>query len=191
MDNIIDIDLYKFINILTEQVEYGHLNAINEFKYSCFKFKFKIKGYENEKKFCDFLKSKMSEGLMPWDICNYFIRNNIKYKLRFVICRKIGIKSNLVLLKTVLFLNKESIKLSLKKKYKINLILNKKEINGKIRPNFMFSIFSFKKKKLFFIQTDTNFWGKPKIIKKNNEKFKAVSWGWLFSQFGICDYNVE
>lgn len=194
MGNIIDINLYKAISDLTEQIEYMHeymhFHMINEFRYSCFKFKFKIKEYENKKKFCSFLKSKLSENLMPWDVCNYFISNNIKYRISFIICKEIGIRNNLILLKTVLYLKKEMLKLSLKKKYRLNLTLNKKKINGKIRPYFMFSILNVKRNKLFFIQADTNFWAKPKVLKVDNNKFKAVSFGWLFSQLGICDYNV-
>lgn len=68
--------------------------------------------------------------------------------------------------------------------YKIEIKLNKLEINNKKRNNFDIRLWSINKRTFYFIQCDSNIWWKPKRIIKNTTEENYKSIGWLFIQFG-------
>ncbi len=157
---------------------------LNEFEYSCFKFKFNIQSQKLQEQFVELICT--DKTLMPWDLGNFFLQNNIKFKIKFRYVKGLGFKGNYVLFKTVKWMQKEQLKIFIKEfisNYKFNIQLNKKEINNKNRINFEFQYMNVKKKTIYCIQADSNIWWKPKRIIKNTNNYDYKSIGWLFVQF--------
>jgi len=70
---------------------------------------------------------------------------------------------------------------------KLEVTKTKKIINKKTRNDFMISFTNFKYPKGFgcYIQSDSNIWWSPKLIKKKH------GWliGWLFISFGYMNFK--
>lgn len=173
------------------QVYNKQLKEIRHFRYSCFDFKFSIKEQKLQEKFVEVI---LRDKVMPWNICDFFILNNIKYSLRFKYCNNLTIKDNSKLLKTVLILNKTKLKVRIhnwKNKYKILHKANKKVINNKKRRNFVFQLINLDTKVMYFIQCDSNIWWKPKKIVEEFDNGHVFSIGWLFCQIGKAKYKKQ
>jgi hypothetical protein len=87
------------------QVYNKNFEQIKRFEYSAFSFKFNIATQDLQEEFVEFLcKEDESKDIMPWEICNFFLKRNIKYSLSFKYMKKAGLQLNYTLFKTVLFL---------------------------------------------------------------------------------------
>ncbi|GCD11746.1 hypothetical protein [Clostridium tagluense] len=175
------------------KIYHGDLKDINSFEYSCFKFKCKLNTQELMEKFAEVV---CSDGtLLPWDICNFFLRNDVPYSINFRYVRPINFHGNYILWKAVMFLKKQKIKLDFnnwKDSFEIKPTIEKKLNNEKERYEFMFHILNKKSRKLFFVEVDSNIWWKPKIIKRNFESCSRVfSIGWLFMQIGLMKFKEK
>lgn len=100
----------EFFQKVKNRVYEGEFKELNGFEYSCFKFKFKLDNQQYQREFSNFLY--YNNPLMPWDVCNFFNQRGIDFKINYRYCKGIGLKSNFILFKTVLFLKKEIIRVS-------------------------------------------------------------------------------
>lgn len=176
----------NLVKNLKYQVDNKNLKQINKFEYSNFKFKFNIIKQEDQEAFVEFI-DKSPNNLMPWDVCNYFLDNNIKYSINFRYVKEKSLKSNWTLFKTVMFLKKEKLKVYIKD-INVDATCRKKMINNKERYDFLLQILNLRTKKIYFIQGDSNIWWKPKKIVKKDDKICMVSYGWLFAQVGKAEF---
>lgn len=154
---------------------------LNRFDFGAFKFKFKIENNEHKHEFVDFLEENKNL-LLPWDFCNFFIERNIKYSINYRYLKEVNLKDNLYLLYLVIYLKKEKFLKNIKKPFAMTI--ERKEINGRKRISFLFQYFNHVKKSMYFIQTDSNIWWKPRKIEEKNENAEVTSFGWLFMQIG-------
>lgn len=129
-----NLQLLKLVNNMEELVKKGELKEITGFNYLSFLFEFNISGMEMMNKYMNFLKSYVFEGkvLVPWDICNFFIANDIKYKVKFKYNMKIGIQENFLYFRTVLALKKEKIKYNIRSSIKKNILKFLRYLTDKI-----------------------------------------------------------
>ena len=118
------LQLLKLINNMEEVVEKGELKEITGFQYLSFLFNFNILNIEMIYKYIEFLKGYVFQDkvLVPWDICNFFIANDVKYKIKFKYNKDISLSENFLYFKVVFFLKTEKIKYNVKSFTKKNII---------------------------------------------------------------------
>lgn len=158
---------------------------ITSFAYSSFIFRFKITSQAVQEEFCNFVCD--TETLLPWDICNFFFKRDIKFSIGFRYVKGMGVKGNWVLFKCFLYLKKAIVRLTIKKFFHAFVIIpsaEKKMINGKERRELMIKLINRKTRTIYFIQADSNIWWKPRRIINHSEKVSMASIGWLFVQVG-------
>lgn len=180
----------SFKNKLRWQVYNKNFKSIKKFEYSYFTFKFLLDSQKQQEEFTEFVCSK--DDLMPWELGNFFIQQNIKFKIRFRYLKNFSLKRNSIMYRTVKNIQWQLYKIYIKQfinNYKFDIELNRKEINKKIRLNFMLQFLNIKKRVIYYIQADSNIWWKPKIIRNKNSDFEGVSIGWLFAQIGKAKFK--
>lgn len=89
------------------------ISLLNNFEYSCFKFKFKNKTMTDlaVKQILTYINYHIQQNdLYPWDLANFLLRNKVKFSINFKFCKGISIGTNFALFKEVLRLKKELIR---------------------------------------------------------------------------------
>lgn len=98
-----------FLTRLRWQTATGEFSEMNSFITDCFEYDF-IKPLESEQQ-NDFMKfigdSDNFNSLSVLDFCNYFLKQNIPFKLKFRYCRKREVWFNLNCYKIAKYLQKE------------------------------------------------------------------------------------
>lgn len=180
----------SFIIKLKWKIYNKDFKSINNFEYSCFKFKIKMTEQQHMEEFIEFIEEK--EPLLPWDLCNFFMQRRIKYSIHFRYLKDIGYNGNWVLFKTVLFLKLQKLRvyfLNYINNFKIVPSIKKREINGKLRRDILVQFFNINKRTVYFLQMDSNIWWKPKKIVDDFDKGHSFSVGWLFMQIGKIKFK--
>lgn len=98
-----------FLTRLKWQTAMGEFSEMNSFAADCFKYDF-IKPLKSEQQnnFIQFIgDSDHFNSLSALDFCNYFLNQNIPFKLKFRYCRKRKIGFNLNCYKIVRCMQKE------------------------------------------------------------------------------------
>ena len=175
-------EIEEFKIKLKWKIYHGNFNKITKFNFSTFKFNFKIQSQIQQEEFVEFICSK--DLLLPWKLCNFFIKRNIKFSLRFRYLKTLKLKGNLNLLKCVLELNIKYLKFKITK-----LINNFKFINTIDKNSILIEILNKKQKSCYFIQADCNIWWRPRKTVKASVESNLVSIGWLFVQIGKIKFN--
>jgi hypothetical protein len=131
---------------------------------------------------------------MPWDICNFFLCRKLKVSVSFRYLNTLNLKGNLYLLKTVLWLKLGLLKVkfkNFKQNYKLEFKLEKKLINNKERYSLLIQLLNLKNQKIYYTQSDSNIWWKPKKLINETDTYKSIRIGWLFSQIGVMKVKED
>lgn len=104
---------------ITQSIKKGNVSTIEEFSYSCFKFKFKKVSPAQAQQLLIYINHNMcSNGkILPWEMGNYLLANNIKFSISFVYCKLIPFSGNFLLFKEVLRLKMELINIKIRRTY--------------------------------------------------------------------------
>lgn len=103
--------LEQFITKLSWKIYNKEFKELRDFEFSNFRFKFILKKQEQMERFVEFLKEH--NPLLPWDMCNFLLKENVKFDLEYRYVKGAGVKTNFILFKTYLYLKKELKKLSM------------------------------------------------------------------------------
>ena len=155
-----------------------NLKEINKLTIDFNIIKFKIYDKEMMLKLCDFLENYPEQVLIPHDICNFLLRNKVKYviKYKFGLTKELKdlLQTNLTLFLYTLYLKKWQISFKFRKN---------KSRYGKYNQYAM-EIVRRNLRKIYFIVVEKKILFRPRIIKEND----AWSFKFLFLQFGIFEY---
>ncbi len=84
------------------------ISQVENFSYLCFSFKFKeINEFQTNSVLFKIQKQNESNKFDPIDLINYLISRDIRFKFRYIYCKDIDIRRNVVGFKVIMKLRKQ------------------------------------------------------------------------------------